>query len=152
MPRTNIDATVVPDIEARAAETASRALEQHETGSKTGFRMQINEAGREVAALDLPPSAVSLIRALLKVMASGKAVTVIAEEAEITTEQAAELLHVSRPYVVGLIDKGQLAAHKVGKQRRLMLKDVLAYKRATKEKAYAALEEMAAIDQELGLR
>ncbi len=74
------------------------------------------------------------------------------DKPEITTQQAAELLHVSRPYVVGLADKGLLPARTVGKQRRLLLKDVLAYKRAIETKRREALRELAAHDQELGLR
>jgi excisionase family DNA binding protein len=58
---------------------------------------------------------------------------------------------VSRPFVVGLIDKGILPARMVGAHRRVLLDDVLAYKRVSKTKARAALKEMVAISQELGL-
>ena len=70
----------------------------------------------------------------------------------LTTEQAAKLLHVSRPYVVGLVDKGAVPSRNVDKQRRLLLKDVLAYKRDNEAKRREALGELAALDQELGLR
>lgn len=69
----------------------------------------------------------------------------------ITTQQAADLLNVSRPYVVGLVEQGKLPARMVGPQRRVRLTDVLAYKTESKAKARAALREMVAIDQELGL-
>jgi hypothetical protein len=59
---------------------------------------------------------------------------------------------VSRPYLVGLIDKGELAARMVGPRRRLLLADVLVYRAETKAKRRDALRETAAIDQELGLR
>ena len=114
--------------------------------------MLLTQAGHEVTTLDMPPAAVSLIRRLLKEMGEGKAVTLVADEPEITTEQAAKLLHVSRPYVVGLVDKGQMPARNVGKQRRLLLKDVVAYKRDNEAKRREALHELAALDQELGLR
>ena len=65
--------------------------------------------------------------------------------------EAAELLHVSRPFVVGLIDKGELAARMVGAHRRLRLDDVLKYKRDSKVRARVALKEMVEISQELGL-
>ena len=84
-------------------------------------------------------------------MADGHAVTLVPIESEITTQQAADLLNVSRPFVVGLIDQGKLPARMVGPQRRVMLADVLAYKIESKTKARAALREMVAIDQELGL-
>jgi excisionase family DNA binding protein len=116
------------------------------------LRLQITDAGREVTTLDVPPSASALIRALLKELADGKAVAVVADDAEITTQQAADLLHVSRPFVVGMVEKGMLPARNVGKQRRLLLKDVLAYKRDNEAKRRGALRELTALDQELGLR
>lgn len=152
MPRTRIDPTIAPANEALVAEAASRAIEQHESAGKTGLRVQITEAGREVTTLDVPPSAVHLIRAMLKEMGSGKALTLVADDAEITTKQAADLLHVSRPYLVGMIEKGELPARMVGKQRRLPLKDVLAFKKDNEAKRRDSLRELAALDQELGLR
>ena len=152
MPRTRIDPTIAPENEALVAEAASRAIEQHQAGGKTSLRVQITEAGREVTTLDVPPSAVQLIRTILKEMGSGKALTLVADDAEITTKQAADLLHVSRPYLVGMIEKGELPARMVGKQRRLPLKDVLAFKKDNEAKRSDALRELAALDQELGLR
>lgn len=146
----DIDQTIVSDQERATARAALQALEQH--GDKTDLRMQLSEAGREITTLDVPPSAVPLIRALLKALGAGRGVTVIADDAEITTQQAAELLGVSRPYLVGLIDKGELLARKVGPRRRLLIADVLAYRAETKAKRREALRELAALDQELGLR
>ena len=71
---------------------------------------------------------------------------------EITAQQAADLLNVSRPYVLAMIEKGTLPARTVGNQWRLPLKDVLAYKTENRAKRREALREMAALDQELGLR
>ena len=155
MPRTTIDPTIAPEHEAVLAHEAARAIDAiqaREAAGQIGVRMLLTQAGHEVTTLDMPPAAVSLIRRLLKEMGEGKAVTLVADEPEITTEQAAKLLHVSRPYVVGLVDKGQLPARNVGKQRRLLLKDVLAYKRGNEAKRREALHELAALDQELGLR
>ena len=88
---------------------------------------------------------------VLKEMAAGHAVSVVPLEAEITTQQAAELLNVSRPYVVSLVEKGTLPARMVGNQRRLPLHDVLAYKADNRAKRLKTLEELTALDQELGL-
>jgi excisionase family DNA binding protein len=155
MPRTTIDPTIVPEHEAVLAHEAARAIEAaeaRELAGQIGVRMMLTQAGQELTTLEMPPAAVSLIRRLLKEMGEGKAVALVSDEPEITTEQAAKLLHVSRPYVVGLVDKGQLPARNVGKQRRLLLKDVLAYKRDNEAKRREALHELAALDQELGLR
>ena len=151
MPRTIIDPTIAPANEAHIAHEASRVLEAHPAGAKLSVRVQLVEAGQEVTSLEMPPSAVQLIRTMLKEMGDGKALTLVADDAEITTNQAADLLHVSRPYVVGLVEKGELPARMVGKQRRLPLKDVLAFKKDNEAKRRATLSELVALDQELGL-
>ncbi len=74
------------------------------------------------------------------------------ETAEIITKHAADLLHVSRPYLVGMIERGELPARLVGTQRRLLLKDVLAFKTDNEAKRRDALRELVALDQELGVR
>ena len=137
--------------EALVARTAVLALDRHATDAMT-LRVQVAEAGREVTTLDVPASAIPLIAAVLREMGDGKAVTVLGDDAEITTQEAADLLNVSRPYLVGLIEKGELPARKVGPRRRLMLADVLTYRTETKAKRRDALRELAALDQEFGLR
>jgi excisionase family DNA binding protein len=151
MPRTIIDPTIASANEAHIAHEASRVLEAHPAGAKLSVRVQLVEAGQELTSLEMPPSVVQLIRTILKEMGEGKALTLVADDAEITTNQAADLLHVSRPYVVGLVEKGELPARMVGKQRRLPLKDVLAFKKDNEAKRRATLSELVALDQELGL-
>jgi excisionase family DNA binding protein len=111
------------------------------------LRIQVDDS----TVLDLPPIAARLLMNILEETAAGHAVTLIPVEAEVTTQQAAELLNVSRPFVVGLIDKGLLPSRMVGNQRRLPLKDVLAYRTDNRAKRRESLREMTAIDQELGL-
>jgi excisionase family DNA binding protein len=146
----HVSQTTILENDATIARATSHALEQQ--GASAVLRVQVTEAGNEVTTLDLPASAVPLIKAMLKEIGAGRAVTVLGDNTEITTQQAAELLNVSRPYLVGLIDKGVLAARMIGPRRRLMLADVLVYRAETKAKRREALREMAAIDQELGLR
>jgi excisionase family DNA binding protein len=151
MARMRSEPMVPTEREARLAREASEALTAHDAVRK-GLRVQVPGAGGKATTLDLPPVAVRLVIKMLKEMGAGNAVTLVPVEAEVTTQQAADLLNVSRPYVVGLIDKGVLPARMVGNQRRLPLKDVLVYKAERYSEALAALEEMSAIDQELGLR
>jgi excisionase family DNA binding protein len=150
MPQTH--QTNVADSEAVIAASAAEALESHASQASTSVRVQVTQAGREVTTLDVPASAIPLITAVLRELGAGKAVTVLGDDAEITTQEAAELLNVSRPYLVGLIEKGELAARKIGPRRRLMLADVLTYRAETKAKRREALRELAALDQEYGLR
>jgi excisionase family DNA binding protein len=151
MPRAQTDPTVPTAQDAQLALAASRALAGHQADDKS-LRLQVSEDGHELTTLELPAPAAALLMTILKEMGEGHAVALIPIDAEITTQQAADLLNVSRPYVVGLIDKGVLPARMVGNQRRLPLNEVLEHRKAVKAQAYAALKEMAAIDQELGLR
>ena len=104
-------------------------------------------------------AAESRIRAVLRdtimkaasILAAGKQVSVHAEEEMITTQEAAELLNVSRPYVVKLIKSGELNAVKVGRYRRLSSAEVRRYKDAWMKKRESALNELAEISQKMGL-
>lgn len=142
--------TVPTDQDALLAREASRILNESGVGQQA-LRVRLVEADREGTIVELPAPAAKLLKELLKEMASGHAMTLVPIKAEITTRQTADILGVSRPFVVGLIDKGVLPARMVGAHRRLLLKDVLIYKAESKAKARAALKEMVAIGQELDL-
>src|SRR5271170_823855 len=142
MQRNHIDPILPTGQDALRAGELRGALE-----GRDALRVQVDDS----TVLDLPPIVARLLMDILEETAAGHAVTVIPVAAEVTTQQAAELLNVSRPFVVGLIDKGLLASRMVGNQHRLPLKDVLAYKADNCAKRHKILDEMAAIDQELGL-
>ncbi len=142
------DPTLPSAEDALRAREVSHALEGQLAGQI--IRLQVT-GGEEVTTYDQPPSATGLLIEILRQMAKGNAVSLAPVEAEITTQQAANLLNVSRPYLVGMIKKGILPARMVGNQHRLPLKDVLVYKRENQAKRRAALDEMVALDQELGL-
>ncbi|MDZ4820820.1 MAG: excisionase family DNA-binding protein [Planctomycetota bacterium] len=99
----------------------------------------------------LPLVAVELLSKILTSMGQGDAVTVVPINTELTTQQAADLLNVSRPYLIEQLEQGAIPFRKVGTHRRLYLGDVLAYKRDIYEKRRQALRELSALDQELGL-
>lgn len=87
--------------------------------------------------VELPAAAGRAVLALLEELASGNAVRLVAADAELTTQQAADLLGISRTYVVRLIDDGKLPAHLVGTHRRLRAADVLAYRARRSERLAA---------------
>jgi len=84
-------------------------------------------------------------------MAEGNAVTMIPIHAELTTQQTADLLNVSRPYLINLLEKGEIAYRTVGRHRRVLAKDILTYKKNTETARRKTLDDLAALQQELGL-
>jgi excisionase family DNA binding protein len=99
-----------------------------------------------------PAEAGALLREVLAAFAKGDAVAVVPVAAEVTAQQAAELLRVSRPFVIRLIDEGKLPVRVVGTHRRIPLIDRLAFKEAHKARAREAAAALTqeAQDQDLG--
>ena len=106
----------------------------------------------ETETVHLPAPAMRLLREILDQMARGHGVTLAPVHAELTTRQAADLLQVSRTHLVQLLDEGKIPFRKVGTHRRVRTVDVLAYRRDTQSHRRAALNELTAYDQELGLQ
>ena len=96
-------------------------------------------------------SALRLMVDVLTQLGQGRAVTVLPQNAELTTQEVADYLNVSRPYVVGLIERNLLPARKVGTRRRVAFEDLVRYDEQQRAQRRAALDELARIDQELGL-
>jgi excisionase family DNA binding protein len=136
--------------EAALARESSRRL-VHYLGARDDVRLEISAEGCTSDTLTVPVSALRLLVHILTEMAQGNAVTLIPIHAELTTQQAADLLQVSRPFLVKLLDEGKLPGRKVGKHRRVLLRDLLAYKKQNEQQRLKALEELSALDQELGL-
>ena len=136
--------------ESALAKESSRQL-AHYLGAKDGLRLQIIENGGTGEALDLPAPALRLLLHILTEMAQGNSVRLTPIQAELTTQQAAEILNVSRPFLVKLLDEGTIPCRKVGTHRRVLFSDLMAYKKQNTELRLKALEELTALDQELGL-
>ncbi|MEZ5321371.1 MAG: excisionase family DNA-binding protein [Microthrixaceae bacterium] len=101
--------------------------------------------------VEVPESVVRVLAEVLDHARRGEAVRVIAHDEEITTQQAADLLNVSRPYLVGLVDRGEIPSRKVGARRRLKLCDVLLYREIDQARRLDAVRALAAEAQELGI-
>jgi excisionase family DNA binding protein len=101
--------------------------------------------------LVVPRGVVELLARILAHMAAGQGVTVVPADAELTTQQAADLLNVSRPHLIGLLEAGAIEYRKVGKHRRVTASSLLRYMRADDQRRRDAADELSAITQEMGL-
>ena len=92
-----------------------------------------------------------LLARVLAHMAAGQAVSVVPAHAELTTQQAANLLNVSRPFLIGLLDSGLIGYRKVGKHRRVRADSLLDYKRNDDQDRREAADELTELNREMGL-
>lgn len=107
--------------------------------------------GPDGTAIELPDGIHGVLVSIVEHLKAGNGVTVIPMHADLTTVEAAELLNVSRPFLIKQLDAGELPHRMVGTHRRLRLADVLAYRDRMDEQAERALAAMAAEAEELGL-
>jgi excisionase family DNA binding protein len=98
--------------------------------------------------IELPPGAALLLMDILEAMAAGRGVTLIPENAELTTVQAADILNVSRPFLIKLLEEKALPCRKVGAHRRIRMEDVMAYKARIDADREAVLDQLVAEAQE----
>jgi excisionase family DNA binding protein len=133
---------VLPDTDdARSIERLESLLAHLEEHSDSVEQTRlVGPKGQEAR---LPRALYAILKLVVHEMAVGNAVTVAPVQAVLTTQQAAELLNTSRPFLVGLLEKGDIPFHYVGSHRRVNLRDVLDYKQRRSQKRKRALAEMA---------
>lgn len=98
----------------------------------------------------IPQSIFDVLCEAAAAMARGATVTLIPQGQELTTQAAADLLQVSRPHLIKLLDRGEMPHHRVGAHRRIRIDDVLAYRARRAEERERALTELAQAAQEAG--
>jgi excisionase family DNA binding protein len=113
------------------------------------LRLKFERDDHSITELDLPAVAVTLLRSILAEVARGNAVTAVPVTTELSTNQAAELLNVSRPYLIGLLERGLIPHHRVGTHRRVKLQDVLHYKSQGDIERDKVMDELVELGQEL---
>lgn len=127
----------------------SRALEgMLHTPKRRAPRCQL--VGPKGESIPLPESVFYLLERVAEVMAGGDSITVVPVGKEVTTQQAADILNVSRQYLVRLLDEGRVPFGKTGKHRRVRIEDVLAFKEKRDKDRRAGLRELSRVTQELG--
>ena len=143
--------TIAPSkADALLAQESSRLLAIRKLGRRPSVRIQFPDDGFG-ESISVPASAIRLFLHLLTEMSHGNSVALIPTHVELTTQQAADLLNVSRPYVVKLLDEGKIPSRTVGKYRRVRFDDLMAFKNKDDEARAKVLDELTAEAQELGL-
>ena len=135
--------------DAAIARESSRVLSNYAHRRET-LRVELSDDGQR-ETITLPAGAVRLLLDLLTQMAEGNAVTLLPMHAELTTQQAADLLNVSRPYLVKLLETGIIGHRKIGRHRRVLLRDLVAYKHQVDEDRNQALEELTQQAEDLSM-
>jgi len=147
-----IHETATPtEADARLARESLARISPILTDGTSGLSIRVQIDKQFGAEIVLPASAVRLLKDILAEMALGHAVALVPVEAELTTQQAADLLKVSRPYLIGLLEGGSIPFRLVGQHRRVRLDDLLAYKRKDDEDRRRVADELTADAQELGI-
>lgn len=133
--------------EAQEAKAALRLI----TGDSEDQRRSAAKVSLKIGDLEvsIPFSAFEVLTDVLAELANGNAVTVVPHHAELTTQEAADILNVSRPHVVQQLEARAIPYHKVGTHRRIKMSDLMAYRKKSREQSRAALQELADQAQEL---
>jgi excisionase family DNA binding protein len=135
--------------EVAQAKEAGRQLARLLPEDQRPLRLVTDDNQHEM--ISIPPGAVRLFLDVLTQLGQGRAVTILPKKAELTTQEAADYLNVSRPYVVKLVESGKLPARNVGTRRRIAFQDLVQFDEADRKRRRAALDEVGQIDQDLGL-
>ncbi len=147
--------TTTRHTSAQDQKLASRALPQiRNAGNKLrskrtrGIKISLGEAGEQVT---IPESAYAILLDALTNISEGRTVTILPSETELSTIEAAEILHISRPHLIKLMNEGKLPFHKVGTHRRILLQDLITYKQGLAKIREKQLAFLATQSQDLNL-
>ena len=132
-----------------AAVSSQRELAAFISTKAETQRIELIDENNEPHQIDIPTSAIRLLVDILAELGEGNAVKVIPIHAELTTQEAADLLNVSRPHVVKLLETNELKGHKTGKHRRILFADLMEYKSKRFSESESAMTELTRQAQEL---
>lgn len=141
---TRSDQKIAKSIITKFRETSERII----SNDNKFVKIKIEERGTYIT---IPKKALALLFDILSNMAQGKSITLIPSDTVVSTQQAADMLNISRPHLVKLLEEGQISFKKVGSHRRIELKDILAYDKKLKEVRKEKLNFLAEQAQELNL-
>lgn len=136
------------EIARASSEALAPLLQEHGTSDA---HIRICTEGKQGAEITLPYAALRILFSALQEMAKGHTVTLIPVDTELTTNQAAELMRISRPSLIKMLDEKKLPYRKVGAHRRVRYDDVLFYLETERARRKKVMEELVAETERLGL-
>ncbi|HKF46871.1 MAG TPA: excisionase family DNA-binding protein [Terracidiphilus sp.] len=149
MAQVHLTPALPSESDASLARETSRLLAPR-VRAKTPLSFRILDSAKG-ETLRIPAPAAKMLVRILEEMARGNAVTLIPVHAELTTQEAADMLNISRPSLIQLLDDGKIEFRKVGTHRRVRFESLMAHKRKADAERRAVLAELAAYDQEIGI-
>lgn len=138
-----LHSVMAPEEEAQALKELEHILRVE--GSQTKL---IGGNGEQIA---IPNSVYQVLLQVIQAMASGQAISIVPLEREMTTQQAADFLNVSRPYLIKLLEQGEIPHIKVGTHRRVPFQDLMKYKEQRDSKRGQFLKQLIEMSEEAGL-
>lgn len=142
----------LPDTrESELAQRGQRELAAWLSTKLDAQRISILGEDDKNHTIELPTSALTMLLDVLGELAVGNAVQIVPVHAELTTQEAANLLNVSRPYMVKLLEEGKLPFHKTGRHRRVLFADLMEYKNKREHESLDAMQALADQAQETGM-
>lgn len=144
--------TILPDEKAiAAAMESSRQIAAFVSTTRATQRIELVDEAEQRQSVELPTFALKLLGDILNELALGNTVKVVPIHAELTTQEGADMLNVSRPHLVKLLDEGLIPHTKTGRHRRIKFTDLMAYKADRDKASLSAMEDLAAQAQEIGM-
>lgn len=140
-----------PDPEVSAASVAYRTLAAYLARDVKTQRVDLFDSAHEAHRVEMPTSALVLLLEVLSHLSSGTAVEVLPVHADLTKEEAADILNVPMPYLEKLMENGALPSHPQGSTRKVRVADLMQYKALQDRLSEQAMQELAKEAQELGL-
>ncbi|HEX4395154.1 MAG TPA: helix-turn-helix domain-containing protein [Mycobacterium sp.] len=151
MPSKTIGSINPGDVDAGVAERAARRIRDYLASHPGDDLLEVLAETGDEDALVIPRPTAVMFAQILDLLGQGRGVQIMPREAELTTQQAADMLNVSRPYLIGLLESGKIHFRRVGRHRRIKFEALLEYKRQDDLERRVAADDLADLSEELGL-